>query len=114
MLLKEEFEDTKGVNRSCKSKMNSQNNGQKKKEKKTNTTTKDRATRTQLTSGSELRCFQYLIFCFTDTNYSNQVYMLYLQIITAILKDILIMRCAFEKSVHGCTSYVNRSGILCY
>ena len=57
MLLKEEFEDTKGVNRSYKSKMNSQNNGQKKKEKKTNTTTKDRATRTQLTSGSELRCF---------------------------------------------------------
>jgi hypothetical protein len=47
----------------------------------------------------------YLIFCFTDTNYSNKVYMLYLQIITGILKDILIMRRAFEKSVHGCTSY---------
>jgi len=40
MLLKEEFEDTKGVNKSRKSKKNRQHNGQKKKVKKTNTTQK--------------------------------------------------------------------------
>ena len=50
----EEFEDTKGVIRICKSKKNRQHNGQKKNDKRTNNLqntahkTKDRITRTPL------------------------------------------------------------------
>ena len=53
---KEEFEDTKGVINSRKSKKNRQHNGKKKKEKRTNNNlqntiqkTKDRTIRTSLT-----------------------------------------------------------------
>jgi len=57
-LLKEEFEDTKGVIRICTSKKNRQHNGQKEKYKRTNNylqkhthKTKDRDRRTPLTTG---------------------------------------------------------------
>jgi len=50
--IQEEFEETKGVIRICKSKKNGQHNGQKKKDKKRSTKhthkTKDRVTRTPL------------------------------------------------------------------
>jgi len=59
-LLKEEFEDTKGVIRLRVSKKNQQHNGQKKKDKQRSTKhthkTKDRVTRTSLKTGDELRC----------------------------------------------------------
>jgi hypothetical protein len=54
------FEDTKGPIRIRISRKNRQRNGQKKKDKKRSTKhtykTKDRVTRTQLNTGSELRC----------------------------------------------------------
>ena len=59
----EEFEDTKGVIRICKSKEDLQHNGQKKKglkkwQQSTKHThkTKDRVTRTSLKTGGELMC----------------------------------------------------------
>ena len=58
-----EFEDTKGVFRSHKSKKNRQHNDQKKKDKRSNNDlqrstqkTKDYATRTSLKSGVKLMC----------------------------------------------------------
>ena len=64
-VLKEEFEDTKGVIRIRISKKNRKHNGQKKRYKRTNNNlqniqhthqTKDRVTRTPLKTGGELRC----------------------------------------------------------
>jgi len=59
----EEFEDTKGVIRIHVTKMNRQNNGQKKKYRKNKQRstrhtykTKDRVTRTPLKTGGELWC----------------------------------------------------------
>jgi hypothetical protein len=59
----EEFEDTKGVIKIRKSKKDRQHNGQKKRNRRTNndlqnTThkTKDRVTRTPLSTGCEIRC----------------------------------------------------------
>jgi hypothetical protein len=59
----EEFEDTKGVIRICKSKKDKQHNSQKKKVKRTNTDqqdptqkSKDQGTRTSQQTGSEFRC----------------------------------------------------------
>jgi hypothetical protein len=56
----EEFEDIKEIIRIRISKKNRQHNDQKKKDKKRFTKhtykTKDRVTRTQLNTGSELRC----------------------------------------------------------
>jgi len=55
-----EFEDTRGVIRIRKSKKNRQHNGQNKKDNKLFTKhthkTKDRVTRSPLTTGGELRC----------------------------------------------------------
>ena len=58
MFLYEEFEDTRGVIRSRKSKKNRQRNGQKDKQRSTKHThkTKDRVTRTSLNTGGELGC----------------------------------------------------------
>ena len=59
-LIQEEFEDTKGVIRICKSKKDRQHNDQKKKYKQRSTKltykTKDRVTQTPLKTGGELRC----------------------------------------------------------
>ena len=61
-IVKEEFEDTKGVLRICKSKKNKQHNGQNKRTKgqttiyKTYIKTKERVTRTLLETGDELMC----------------------------------------------------------
>ena len=59
----DEFYDTKGIIKICKSKKNRQHNGQKKKDKMTNNDlqnitqkTKDWVTRTPLNTGSELMC----------------------------------------------------------
>jgi hypothetical protein len=59
----EEFEDTKGVIKIRKSKKDRQHNGQKKRNRRTNndlqnTThkTKDRVTRTPLSTGCEIKC----------------------------------------------------------
>jgi hypothetical protein len=56
----EEFEDTKGVIRICKSKKGRQHNGQKKKYKQRSSKhthkTKDRVTRTPLKTRDEIRC----------------------------------------------------------
>ena len=61
--IQEEFEDTKEVVRIRKSKKDRQHNGQKQKDKRTNNDpqnithkTEDRATRTPLKTGGELRC----------------------------------------------------------
>jgi len=67
------FEDTKGVIISRKSKKDRQYNGQRKKDKRTNNDlqnvtheTKDRATRTPLKTGGELRCSKKVCnSCFT-------------------------------------------------
>jgi hypothetical protein len=60
--MSEEFEDTKGVIKNCKSKKDRQHNGRKKTDKRTNNDlqnithkTKDRVTRTPLKTGDELR-----------------------------------------------------------
>ena len=67
-MLKEDFEDTKGVLSIRKSKKDTQHNGQKKKYKRTNNDlqnihikTKDRVTRTPLKIGGESQ-----IVCFTN------------------------------------------------
>ena len=54
----EEFENTKGVIRMRISRKNRKHNGRKNKQRSTKLThkTKDRITRTQLKTGSELRC----------------------------------------------------------
>ena len=71
----DEFYDTKGIIRICKSKKNRQHNGQKKKDKMTNNDlqnitqkTKDWVTRTPLNTGSELMCSGRVINSCKRTN----------------------------------------------
>jgi hypothetical protein len=66
----EEFEDTKGVIRNCKSKKDRQHNDQKDKQRSTKHTykTKNQETRTPLTRGLVgWACVALLSFCFEET-----------------------------------------------
>jgi hypothetical protein len=76
----DEFYDTNGIIRMCKSKKNRQHNGQKKKDKMTNNDlqiksthkTKDWVTRTPLKTGGELRCSRRVINSCKRTNNDMQ------------------------------------------